>query len=95
MLKKFNQWESKTVVENEEYHGPTSSKSVYTAMNYKEEEEKYVEKDEKGGLSLNPITCMRTLVSKKKTRLKVNGFDLDMTYITNYEVVMGLPADGA
>ena len=44
--------------------------------------------------SMNPITCLRTLVSQKKKRLIDNGFDLDLTYITNYTIALGYPAEG-
>ena len=44
--------------------------------------------------SFNPATFLKTLVSQKKNRLKFDGFDLDMTYITNYVVALGFPAGG-
>ena len=36
----------------------------------------------------------RRLVSKQKQRLKQNGFDLDLTYITDQVIAMGLPCTG-
>ena len=41
---------------------------------------------------LNPAICLRTLVSQKKNRMKKDGFNLDMTYITNYVIALGYPA---
>ncbi|KAJ6235834.1 phosphatase with homology to tensin [Anaeramoeba flamelloides] len=35
---------------------------------------------------------IRTLVSKKKKRLKASGFNLDMSYITSQIITMGFPA---
>ena len=43
---------------------------------------------------MNPIICLRTLVSQKKNRLKVDGFNLDLTYINNYVIALGYPAGG-
>lgn len=37
---------------------------------------------------------MRTLVSQKKNRLKIDGFNLDLTYINNYVIALGYPAAG-
>ena len=47
-----------------------------------------------GSATVNPLICLRTLVSKKKKRLKTEGFNLDLTYITNYVVALGYPAEG-
>jgi phosphatidylinositol-3,4,5-trisphosphate 3-phosphatase/dual-specificity protein phosphatase PTEN len=38
--------------------------------------------------------CCRSLVSKKKKRIRKNGFDLDLTYLTDRIIVMGFPAVG-
>jgi phosphatidylinositol-3,4,5-trisphosphate 3-phosphatase and dual-specificity protein phosphatase PTEN len=45
-------------------------------------------------MSMNPIVCLRTLVSQKKKRLIYQEYNLDLTYITNYVVAMGYPAQG-
>ena len=37
---------------------------------------------------------LQHLVSKQKRRLVVSGFDLDLTYITDQVIAMGLPASG-
>lgn len=42
----------------------------------------------------NPIMCLKTKVSKDKNRLRDEEYDLDLTYITNYVVALGYPADG-
>ena len=34
-------------------------------------------------------------MSQKKNRLKRDGFNLDLTYITNYVIALGYPASGA
>eukprot|EP00051_Salpingoeca_urceolata_P013845 m.175187 g.175187 ORF g.175187 m.175187 type:complete len:594 (-) comp17915_c0_seq3:323-2104(-) len=41
-----------------------------------------------------PTTKLRHAVSKKKVRLMEDGFDLDMTYITNKIIAMGYPSMG-
>ena len=46
------------------------------------------------GISMNPVVCLRTLVSTKKKRLVNTEYNLDLTYITNYVVAMGYPAQG-
>jgi hypothetical protein len=54
-----------------------------------------VEKNKRNaGSNLDPIVCLRTLVSKKKKRLLVEGYNLDLTYITNFVIAMGYPAKG-
>ena len=96
MLKELNCWKQKKVLENEHYDGENKGANTIHLQNQKGSIDDPVEsKPKKGGPSLNPITCMRTLVSKKKDRLLVDGFNLDMTYITNYVVAMGFPSDGA
>jgi protein-tyrosine phosphatase len=39
-------------------------------------------------------TKLRTLVSKEKRRYQKNGYDLDLTYITDQVVAMGFPSEG-
>lgn len=43
---------------------------------------------------MSPFDCLRTLVSQKKNRLRAEGFNLDLTYITNYVIALGYPAGG-
>jgi hypothetical protein len=45
-------------------------------------------------VNLNPFLCLKTAVSKDKNRMRQDGYDLDLTYITNYVVALGYPADG-
>jgi phosphatidylinositol-3,4,5-trisphosphate 3-phosphatase/dual-specificity protein phosphatase PTEN len=61
----------------------------------KEEREKVLAHNKKlEHTNLNPFLCLKTAVSKDKKRMKVDGYDLDLTYITNYVVALGYPADG-
>lgn len=39
-------------------------------------------------------SCIRGLVSKKKKRYSENGFNLDLSYITNRIIAMGFPSSG-
>ena len=43
---------------------------------------------------MDPFNCVRECVSLKKRRLIVDGFNLDLTYITNHVVALGFPASG-
>ena len=59
------------------------------------EDDKPTEKKNKANVqSMNPLNVLRELVSLKKRRLKVDGFNLDLTYITNHVVALGYPASG-
>jgi len=50
--------------------------------------------DNNRDVSINPFLCLKTAVSKDKNRMRLDEFDLDLTYITNYVVALGYPADG-
>lgn len=43
---------------------------------------------------MNPLNIVRTLVSQKKKRFIGGGYNLDLTYITNYVIACGFPAGG-
>ncbi|KAL3274105.1 hypothetical protein HHI36_015521 [Cryptolaemus montrouzieri] len=43
---------------------------------------------------LPPMNYLKTMVSKNRNRHKENGFDLDLTYITDRIIAMAYPADG-
>lgn len=61
----------------------------------KEEREEVLKHNKKlEKTNLNPFLMLKTAVSNKKNRTKVDGYDLDLTYITNYVVALGYPADG-
>lgn len=40
------------------------------------------------------VNWVRTKVSKNKNRFVADGYNLDLTYITNCVIAMGFPADG-
>ena len=41
-----------------------------------------------------PTSARQHLVSKQKKRIQQDGFDLDLTYITEQIIAMGLPCTG-
>ena len=56
------------------------------------EGKKHKKASSSGGFSL--FRSVRGLVSKKKMRFKKDGFDLDLTYITDRIISMGFPSEG-
>ena len=43
---------------------------------------------------MDPLNFMRRIVSQNKKRIKRGDFDLDLSYITDQIIAMGLPATG-
>jgi hypothetical protein len=80
VLRRLNNWEKKIREDMDE----EERKDV---LNYNK-------KLAKSAPVINPFLCLKTAVSKDKHRLKFEGYDLDLTYITNYVVALGYPADG-
>lgn len=46
-------------------------------------------------ISTVALSGVRTLVSKRKRRFQMDGYNLDLSYITNNIIAMGFPSDGA
>mmetsp|Transcript_5088 Transcript_5088/g.12990 ORF Transcript_5088/g.12990 Transcript_5088/m.12990 type:complete len:537 (-) Transcript_5088:227-1837(-) len=46
-------------------------------------------------MKFNPAAAVRHLVSAKKCRYQHHGFDLDLSYITDRLIAMGIPCEGA